>query len=631
MIHLSEEQELFVRTVQEGRNVLVDACIGSGKTTAIQELCNRLPQNKRILYLTYNKLLKLDAKAKIHKSNCMVTNYHGYAYMTLARTGETCGMSDLIQTFNRIQPPIPPVDVLILDEYQDIEEELAQMLNVIKERNPGMQIVAVGDMAQKIYDKTTLSVPEFMQEFLGDHVQLDFTKCFRLSADHAAMLGRIWQKQIDGVNEDCKIEYMTIKEAREFLSTQEPQDILCLGARTGDMATTLNKLEERYPDQFNKQNVFASIRDSGEGGTEPTPESAVFTTFDSSKGMERKICMVFDFTQAYWTMRSRQPMQSYEILRNIFCVAASRGKERVIFVTKKGERGSLLTEQILSTPTKSEVKFRDMDISTMFDFKYKEDVEAAFSQLEVRHIPTEDHSVIQIANSDGLIDLCPCIGIYQEAMFFNGYDIDREFTHRNSFLEGNVTVAVDADDSLDKKILRLVAYDTKQHRYINQVEPPFVNEREHMALEERLGSVFSRDECVQTSCEIPFANSDHTLAFTAKGRTDVIKDDTVYELKFVSELSHEMFLQCACYVAALRKPRGILWNVKDNTMYEVRAPHRKRFLSAVANAVTKGAIKKYYKVTEATPSQALGNGYLELDDNSRTSRFSRVTGSELER
>lgn len=48
----------------DGKNVLVDACIGSGKTTAIQELCNALPAYKRILYLTYNRLLKLDAKDK---------------------------------------------------------------------------------------------------------------------------------------------------------------------------------------------------------------------------------------------------------------------------------------------------------------------------------------------------------------------------------------------------------------------------------------------------------------------------------------------------------------------------------------------------------------------------------------
>lgn len=82
-VSLSNEQIHFVNTALEGKNVLVEACIGSGKTTAIQYLCNVLPSNKSILYLTYNKLLKLEAKEKIKKSNVLVTNYHGFVYTYL--------------------------------------------------------------------------------------------------------------------------------------------------------------------------------------------------------------------------------------------------------------------------------------------------------------------------------------------------------------------------------------------------------------------------------------------------------------------------------------------------------------------------------------------------------------------
>lgn len=44
-----------------------------------------------------------------------------------------------------------------------------------------------------------------------------------------------------------------------FLADQIPADILCLGARTGEMSDTLNALEERYPDRFNKKTVYATI------------------------------------------------------------------------------------------------------------------------------------------------------------------------------------------------------------------------------------------------------------------------------------------------------------------------------------------------------------------------------------
>lgn len=183
--------------------MLVDACIGSGKTTAIQVLCNEMA-GKSILYLTYNKLLKVDAKRKIQQNNVLVQNYHGYAYLCLARQKISCGMSDLIQTFNRVHPPMFRwFDVLVIDEYQDIEQELAEMLEYIKSCNPFMQIIAVGDMKQKIYDKTTLHVPSFINRFMGNHMVLQFTQCFRLSSEHAASLGRVWQKQINGVNHDC--------------------------------------------------------------------------------------------------------------------------------------------------------------------------------------------------------------------------------------------------------------------------------------------------------------------------------------------------------------------------------------------------------------------------------------------
>ena len=95
---------------------------------------------------------------------------------------------------------------------------------------------------------------------------------------------------------------------------------------------------------FNKKNVYASIReDDGLGGIAPTKKSAIFITFDSSKGLERKNCVIFDFTEDYWKKRIEQPLQKYEILRNIFCVAASRGKNRIIFV--KGKDDTLLTEE----------------------------------------------------------------------------------------------------------------------------------------------------------------------------------------------------------------------------------------------------------------------------------------------
>ena len=50
---LSQEQLYFIYMAKAGKNILVDACIGSGKTTSIQKLCDELPPSRKILYLTY--------------------------------------------------------------------------------------------------------------------------------------------------------------------------------------------------------------------------------------------------------------------------------------------------------------------------------------------------------------------------------------------------------------------------------------------------------------------------------------------------------------------------------------------------------------------------------------------------
>lgn len=285
---LSSEQQEFVHLALSGKNVLCDACIGSGKTSTINVLCDAYPPERRILYLTYNRLLKLDAKDKIKNGNVLVQNYHGFASLLLNKNGiRNCGQGEQLAMVLEKKIPIPPIDTLIIDEYQDINDEIAELLKYIRSQNPGLQIVAVGDMKQKIYDDTALDVWEFMQDFLGRHEQVVFTKCFRISHDLAERLGNIWGKTINGVNGSCIVEQMSVDEVTEFLNKQNPKDVLCLGARIGAMTKVLNDLENRPGNLYDKHHVYASIADNdGDKAVAPSSDVGIFTTFDGSKGMD---------------------------------------------------------------------------------------------------------------------------------------------------------------------------------------------------------------------------------------------------------------------------------------------------------------------------------------------------------
>jgi len=592
-IKLTNEQENFIKEALKGSNILVDACIGSGKTTSIQQLCNRMPKDKNILYLTYNKLLKIDAKSKIHSPNTFVTNYHGFAWTMLMRMhAQKPGISDIIQSFNDYQPALPKYDVLIIDEYQDIELELAEMLYYIKESCPGIQIIAVGDMDQKIYDKTTLAVKPFIESFLGNHTKLTFSYCFRLNKDYAGMIGQIWNKPIYGTNEELSVEILTTEKILDVLSGERPEDILCLGARTGDLPDMLNILETTHPEKFNKNTVYASIREQDSyGKANPTEKNAIFTTYDSSKGLERNICVIFDFQPSYWETRVNKPGQKADILRNIFCVAMSRGKKRIIFAQNTGG------EQILDPLTLCSVETQhtaidNQNISEMFDFKYKEDIEDCYNMLDIKEIPMEDRSLINVKTHDGLIDLSPCVGIYQEAVYFNGFDIRKQYDLFNE-VNRDIQIKFDENKTIEEQILQLIAYNTRQNRYVDQVKPEFVTEEQKQKITDRLSTQLSRNEEEQIGCGIDVASwkdNGDLHEFSMIGYADVIKGKTVYELKFVSEITHEHILQCACYMAAQNLKRGIVWNIYDNKMLLVNLKNRNKFIKQVVNTVSKGEI-----------------------------------------
>lgn len=592
---LSNEQKQFIVQANKGRSILVEACIGSGKTTAIQALCNVLGNSKesrkQILYLTYNKLLKLDAKARIKAPNTDVTNYHGFAYRELLRNNIRVSMQECVTVYNRSNLRTRHYDVLILDEYQDIDQEISLMLEHIKGCNPNLQIIVVGDMAQKIYDNTKLDVAEFIDQFMPNgHLRMEFTQCFRLGPSHASMLGAIWGKQIVGVNDDCEvIEGMSFREVQSFLATRDPGEILCLGSNTGKRCEMLNKLEEQYPQKFNKYTVWSKISENDGEATEPTPGVAIFTTFDSCKGMERDICVVFDWDESYWGIRRQKPNTKYEILRNIFCVAASRGKRKIIFVQTE----TPLSPRTLMDDSGRPLDFEDVAIHSMFDFKFDEDIAAAFNTLELKNVGAPG-AIIDVPTSDGLIDLSPCIGIYQEAAYFEDYDIDESISLFFEINHDRVDKFKGQRESwsIEQKVLYLTSLETSQNRYWQQVRLPFVTPEKWAEISARLNTLVTPDAHVQEKCEIPFMSGED-IVFEAKGFCDILEDDRVIELKFVSELAHKHYLQCASYMIAFNKPKGLLWNVRTNQMVEITIPNRGRFMDCVARAITKGRLKRY--------------------------------------
>ena len=655
---LSDEQKSVIEAAKRGENVLVDACIGSGKTTTIQVLCNVL-KGKRILYLTFNKLLKVDAQAKITADKVLVTNYDGFAFRCLHNSNLPTDKEKNIRLFNTYLPRTPAIDLLIMDEYQDIKEDIAEMLQILADRNPLLQIVAVGDMQQKIYNFTALDIEKFMSEFLGPNVtKINFTQCFRLSAEHAEKLGKLWDKDIKGVNTNCKTLVMNdLKDVIKFIADKDPKDLLVLGQRKGDVVRVLNALELHRPDKFNKNTCYASIRDGEDMGQFDRNNLGIFTTYDSSKGLERKYCIVLDWTHEYYMLRRDQPGVEYTTLRNLFLVAASRGKEYNVFldcpknenhISDRGVRNLISnlyygkTEKEIPEPSRFDsellkipfekpyVHERPFVASNMYDFLYAEDVSACSELIEEKSLgwPIEE---IKVKTNDGTIDLSQCIGNYVEASFFEGYDIDNQrwLALANSNQQYTpARVVMETDDkgkpkrteiawtsdkaTIEDKTLMLACLATGQLRYCTQVTPPFITPEQKQSIADRLATVFSGKERSQVTCQVDFDSG------RIYGVSDVVTDDTVWELKFTTELKETHKLQLAFYLCSHPGKRGVLWNVRTNEAIEIKVKDPHAFLQRTVYAMSKRNYKSEYTYKLMQP------GATGLDVSNRHSGVTKV-------
>lgn len=585
---LSDEQKLALQEVLQGHSVVIEACVGAGKTTFLETVC-RLCSDRRILYLTYNRLLKEDAQKKITGSHVTVQNYHGFVYKYLVRRGISVPPHKQIKTFLEKCSDIPlTYSMFVVDEFQDLEEDTVELLLHLKSECPQAQWVFVGDMQQKIYDKTKVDVYEdCINKIIPDYTPLKFTKSFRISSDWGNFLSRCWQKQISGVNTNCEVTTTPyFEDVLKLLDATPNKDILILGPRYGITPEIVNLLEQHDKKKYNKNTVWTSIQERDEG-YRVQPDSLIVTTYDGCKGMERPVCIVVDWTAHHFQTRVEQPFVDKDIIRNLFCVAASRGKDKIIFL--EDPRKPLFTEDTLYQHYSQ--RLPDFNPSTMFEFKHTQDVLKCMEHLTIEDIPQEDTTVIEAHSADGNIDLSPAVGRYQEILFFNHFDFEKEMQeYKPTPLVQRVAAYTAKIPNLTKEqqALALTSCDTELFRYIGQVTTSLIDEENKVKLLNRLSSKLDpNNKKIQVSCHI-------VTNFTATGLADCVEKGIPWELKFVANLSNSNYLQAVMYSIMLKAPYAMLWNVRTNELKKVSVKDKEAFLKDVYKCITLGRTLRRY-------------------------------------
>lgn len=582
---LSKEQQYAVDVALEGDDIFIDAVIGSGKTTVLNEIAKNL-KDKVILYLTYNKLLKEDAKSKINLKNIEIHNYHGFVYKYLLRAGlsytNTNGIRDFVALVENKRLKVQQYDVILVDEYQDIDDDSASLLKtIISNQNKKPQLIFVGDMKQKIYDKTRINVlDDVIFQLSNDYTKIDFTFCFRISPNHAKMLGNIWNKRIIGVNDDQVISYINenqLNVLEEKLNNTPNKDILILTPFRNNVKLSqfINYLEKTNPKKYNKENLYVTIQDKDDQN-KAEKNSMIVTTYDGSKGLERKLCIVWGWNEN--TLQYRSSNGKKEIIKNLYLVAASRGKEEIIFIQ---DNNNLLNENNFNRNLYDREISEKFKISDMFDFKFESDIRKCFNLLDIKEIPQDDESEIIVKSTDYNINLSPVIGIYQEAIFFNSWKYEIALSHYDQEKPVVKYVRKIEPKKIEKQVLCLVACETDLTRYATQAITTFIDTDEKEKLMQRISTHLDRTTPTQKWLNIKYRKTDFI------GRIDAEKNGIIYELKFVRELELKHYLQIAMYILMANKEVGILWNTRFNKMYEIRIKDKDSFIYNVYKTVRK--------------------------------------------
>ena len=326
---MSEEQRKVLDYIRSGKNVVVDACAGSGKSTTILSIAKELT-GKKIRQFTYNSQLRFDVKENIKKmklQNLEVHTYHSFAvkyYSDVAHTDT--GIRQILREDTSPRNPIPLVDIVVLDESQDMtllyfELVVKMAKNMCHKKKHSFQLLVLGDYMQGLYEFKGADI-RFLTRAHGIWKTLPYleTKCF----EHCELKTsyRITNQMASFVNNDmlgenrlvaCRegvpvvyvrrpksqIENIVVYQIKRLLDEGEcPSDIFVLGNSVKGTNSHIRHMENVLTDADIP--CYVPMIESDAMDDRVINGKVVFSTFHTVKGRQRKYVFIVGFDQGYF-------------------------------------------------------------------------------------------------------------------------------------------------------------------------------------------------------------------------------------------------------------------------------------------------------------------------------------------
>ena len=351
---LSEEQSTIVEYIKEGKNVIVDACAGSGKSTTVLSVAKRYPTHK-ILLITYNHSLRKEMQEKVRElqiTNINVHTYHSLAFSTYSKdAGRDKGMRQVIVENMQPMINIPTFDILVLDEVQDMTTLYFRLiLKYSKDKGEPFQLIVLGDYMQGLYEFKGADIRFLTKSgelwsnipFLKSPDCIDCTlrTSYRITNQIAAFVNQAMLKSerlkacrdgapvlyIRGRIERLQEKVVTIIK-RLLASGANPGDIFVLGGSVKGANSMVKKIENALVEGNIPCHV--PMIENGEIDEKVIKGKVVFSTFHSSKGRQRPYVFVVGFDHSYFRIaRELDPT----VCPNALYVACTRASQQLILL-----------------------------------------------------------------------------------------------------------------------------------------------------------------------------------------------------------------------------------------------------------------------------------------------------------
>lgn len=321
----SYEQKKILNSLLTGKSVIVDAVAGSGKTTTILWIAKTFPE-KKLLMLTYNRRLRDETREKTNRffiNNMNVFTYHGFVsrYFTKNSAGACRTDIDMINMLNigKLKENIS-YDLIIVDEAQDMTPLYCRLVSKIigASTTTPHSMILLGDCHQSIYnfqgaDSRFLSGADKIFNQYKNWDRLTLSESFRITADMALFMNKVVLDENRIKSSKHLIEkpkYFVCDifdrtetnpafiEIRNILQEQSPDTIFILAPSVKSNNNPLKVLAQLVG-TLNVP-IFVPANDEDKLDDEIIKGKVVFSTYHSTKGLERDNVFVFNFDESYF-------------------------------------------------------------------------------------------------------------------------------------------------------------------------------------------------------------------------------------------------------------------------------------------------------------------------------------------